>query len=204
MVTVVHRYTNISAMKWSQSLKTLYNYWVIAFVTKTILLPPTPLCTAAWLGIELFWAWPLVDWSCTVGRFSWDYIWSDHLSYWQITLRQRWEKHAFRLLAEISNGRRTGRTFICLCVRKIDSFFIFFFNSSSNKWSEERNCLSQFSVACSKPHFRTRRKLSWKRYLRSNHNIKSYIITLLYTLWIFVVVFLIQTGLNFDEKFIHS
>ena len=139
----MHRYTNISAMQWGQSLKTIYNYWVIAFVTKTILLPPTPLCTAAWLGIELFWAWPLVDWNCNVGRFSWDYIWSNLLSNWQIALRQRWEKHAFRLPAEISFGRRTGRTFISLCVWKIDSFFIlFFFNSSSDKWSEERKCLS--------------------------------------------------------------
>ena len=191
-------------MKWSQSLKTLYNYWVIAFVTKTILLPPTPLCTAAWLGIELFWAWPLVDWNCTVGRFSWDYIWSDHLSYWQIALRQRWEKHALRLLTEISYGGRTGRTFICLCVWKIDSFFIFFLIHLAISEAKNETVYPQFSVACSKPHFRTRRKLSWKRYLRSNHNIKSYVITLLYTLWIFVVVFLIQTGLNFDEKFIHS
>ena len=150
----------------------------------------------------MFWAWPLVDWSCTVGRFSWDYIWSNFLSYWQIALRQRWEKHAFRLLAEISHGRRTGRTFICLCVWKIDSF-LFLINLAISEAKNE-TVYSQIFVSCSKLHFRTKRKLSWKRYLRSNHNIKSYIITLLYTLWIFVVVFLIQTGLNFEEKFIHS
>ena len=77
-----------------------------------------------------------------------------------------------------------GKNFhLPLCL--IDRFFFFFFFLILLAISEAKNetVYSQIFVSCSKLHFRTKRKLSWKRYLRSNHNIKSYIITLLYTLW---------------------
>ena len=103
----------------------------------------------------------------------------------------------------IVRGKNWSNFHLPLCL-KDRFFFNFFLIHLAISEAKNETVYPQFSVAFSKPHFRTRRKLSWKRYLRSNHNIKSYVITLLYTLWIFVVVFLIQTGLNFDEKFIHS
>ena len=68
-------------------------------------------------------------------------------------------------------------------------FFIIYLSISEVK---NETVYPQFSVACSKP-LRTRRKLSWKRYLRSNHNIKSHIITLLDTLWNMFLYLKIQT-----------
>ena len=72
-----------------------------------------------------------------------------------------------------------GKNFhLPLCL--IDRFFSFFFLILL-AISEAKNetVYSQIFLSCSKLHFRTKRKLSWKRYLRSNHNIKSYIITFL-------------------------
>ena len=80
---------------------------------------------------------------------------------------------------------------LCLKERYL---LVFFFSIIYLVISEVKNetVYPQFSVACSKP-LRTRRKLSWKRYLRSNHNIKSHIITLLYTLWNMFFYLKIQT-----------